>query len=75
MATKVALAFGGIYVIWGTTYLAIALAIQTLPPFSSGAIRFLLAAALMYAWLRWRDSHPFSGIDIKRAALCGVLLT
>jgi drug/metabolite transporter (DMT)-like permease len=72
---KILLAFAGIYVIWGTTYLAIALSIQTLPPFTSGAFRFLVAAALMYAWLRWREPQPFAGVDLKRAALCGVLLT
>ncbi len=73
--TKIVLAFAGIYVIWGTTYLAIALSIQTLPPFLSGGIRFLIAALLMYAWLRWRSAKPMHGVDLKRAALCGVLLT
>jgi drug/metabolite transporter (DMT)-like permease len=71
----VALAFAGIYLIWGTTYLAIAVSIQTLPPFTSGAVRFLTAAALMYGWLRWQKRTPFIGIDWRRAALCGVLLT
>ena len=74
-ATKIALAFAGIYLIWGTTYLAIALSIQTLPPFTSGAVRFFLAAAVMYAWLRFREPQPFAGISLKSAALCGVLLT
>ena len=73
--TAVLLAFAGIYLIWGTTYLAIAIAIQTLPPFLSGGIRFLLAATIMYGWLRWRESKPFAGLDLRRAALCGVLLT
>jgi drug/metabolite transporter (DMT)-like permease len=73
--SKILLAFAGIYVIWGTTYLAIALSIQTLPPFVSGGSRFLLAAFLMYLWLRWRTPRPLEGIDIKRAALCGILLT
>jgi len=73
--TKIILAFAGIYILWGTTYLAIALSIKTLPPFTSGGLRFLLAALLMYGWLRWREVNPFEGIDIKRAALCGVLLT
>jgi drug/metabolite transporter (DMT)-like permease len=50
-------AFAGIYVIWGTTYLAIAFAIQTVPPFVSGSARFLVAAGVMYAWLRWRAAH------------------
>jgi drug/metabolite transporter (DMT)-like permease len=73
--SKVLLAFAGIYLIWGTTYLAIALSIRTLPPFTSGGVRFLIAALLMYLWLRWRAARPFEGIDLKRAALCGVLLT
>jgi drug/metabolite transporter (DMT)-like permease len=72
---KIVLAFAGLYVIWGTTYLAIALSIQSLPPFTSGALRFSIAAALMYAWLRSREPQPLAGIDLKRAALCGVLLT
>jgi drug/metabolite transporter (DMT)-like permease len=67
-------AFAGIYTIWGTTYLAIAIAIQTLPPFISGAIRFLLAALLMALWLRTRTPRPFAGVNLPAAALCGVLL-
>ena len=67
-------AFAGIYVIWGTTYLAIAISIQTLPPFISGAMRFLIAGSLMYAWLRWRSPQPFAGVNLAAAALCGVLL-
>ena len=68
-------AFAGIYLIWGTTYLAIALAIQTLPPFISGAGRFLIAGALMYVWLRWRSPRPFEQVNLAQAALCGVLLS
>ncbi len=67
-------AFAGIYIIWGTTYLAIAIAIQTFPPFISGAMRFLAAGVLMYAWLRWRSPRPFAGVNLAAAALCGVLL-
>lgn len=68
-------AFAGIYVIWGTTYLAIALAIQSLPPFISGAIRFLLAGAVMYAWLRTRNPRPFAGLSAGTVVLCGILLS
>ncbi len=68
-------AFAGIYIIWGTTYLAIAISIQTLPPFISGALRFLSAGALMVAWLRLRTPQPFAGVSMAAAALCGVLLT
>lgn len=68
-------AFAGIYVIWGTTYLAIAIAIRTVPPFISGAVRFMLAGALMYAWLRSRTARPFANENIGLMALCGVLLS
>src|SRR3954464_6411455 len=67
-------AFAAIYVIWGTTYLAIAFSIQTLPPFISGAIRFLVAGGLMYVWLRSRNAKPFAGVNVGAAAVCGVLL-
>ena len=68
-------AFAGIYIIWGTTYLAIALAIRSVPPFISGAGRFLIAAAAMYAWLRVRQSKPFAGVNVPLALFCGVLLS
>jgi drug/metabolite transporter (DMT)-like permease len=68
-------AFAGIYIIWGTTYLAIAFAIQTLPPFISGAARFLIAGALMYVWLRVRGSNPLRGVNLVAAAWTGVLLS
>ncbi len=68
-------AFAGIYVIWGTTYLAIVISIQTLPPFISGAVRFLCAATLLYAWLRWRHPQPLNGVNVPIALACGVLLS
>jgi drug/metabolite transporter (DMT)-like permease len=68
-------AFAGIYIIWGTTYLAIAFAIQTVPPFISGAGRFIVAAAAMYAWLRWRGNKPLAGVNVPLALFCGVLLS
>lgn len=50
----IALALGVLYVVWGSTYLAIRIALEGYPPFLLGAIRMLLAGALMYAALRWR---------------------
>jgi len=72
---QILLAFAGIYIIWGTTFLGIALAIRTIPPFFSGACRFLIASGLMYAWLRAREPHPFAALHIGGSILCGVLLT
>jgi drug/metabolite transporter (DMT)-like permease len=68
-------AFAGIYIIWGTTYLAIAFAVHTMPPFISGVARFALAGLLMYAWLRARNPHPFAGVNVPMMALTGVLLS
>src|SRR5687767_6544683 len=68
-------AFAGIYIIWGTTYLAIAFAVHTMPPFISGVARFALAGLLMYAWLRARNPHPFAGVSVPMMALTGVLLS
>ena len=44
----VALALAAVYVLWGSTYLAIALAIETLPPFLMASVRFLVAGAVLY---------------------------
>jgi drug/metabolite transporter (DMT)-like permease len=68
-------AFAIIYVVWGTTYLAIALVVRTLPPFASGALRFALAALLMYAMLRLRQARPLAGLHWPSAIVAGVLLS
>ena len=49
-------AFAAVYVIWGSTYLAIRFAIETLPPFVMAGARFLLAGAVLYIWARWRGA-------------------
>jgi drug/metabolite transporter (DMT)-like permease len=75
MSVGMLAAFAAIYFFWGTTYLAIAVAIREIPPFISGSMRFVLAGLAMYAWLRWRDTRPLANVDFKMAALTGVLLT
>ena len=54
----VALAFAAVYIIWGSTYLAIRIAVQTLPPFTMAGTRFAVAGAVMYAWFRGRSGRP-----------------
>jgi drug/metabolite transporter (DMT)-like permease len=46
---RLVLAFACIYVVWGSTYLAIRLAVDTLPPFLMAGVRFLIAGAFLYA--------------------------
>ena len=51
---KLAVNLGIVYVVWGSTYLAIAVADRTLPPFLMLSVRFLLAGGLLWAWSAWR---------------------
>ena len=51
---KIFIAFGAIYVIWGTTYLAIRFAIETIPPMFMMGCRFLLAGTVLFVWARFR---------------------
>jgi drug/metabolite transporter (DMT)-like permease len=44
---QVALALGALYVVWGSTYLAIRVAVGTIPPFMQGSIRFLIAGTIL----------------------------
>ena len=53
----VGLALAAVFVLWGSTYLAIRLALPGYPPFLLGAIRMFLAGALMYAVLRGRGAR------------------
>ncbi|MFL5575963.1 MAG: EamA family transporter [Gemmatimonadaceae bacterium] len=50
--SQVLAAFAAVYVIWGSTYLAIRFAIETLPPLLMAGARFTVAGALLYAWTR-----------------------
>jgi drug/metabolite transporter (DMT)-like permease len=49
-------ALGTIYVVWGSTFLAIAIVVRDLPPFLSMALRHLVAGTLLFGWAWWRSS-------------------
>ena len=49
--TALWLGFATIYLVWGSTYLAIRVAVETLPPFLMAGARFLTAGSLLYGWL------------------------
>jgi drug/metabolite transporter (DMT)-like permease len=57
-AIKLVLAFVAIYVIWGSTYLAIRYAVETIPPLVAAGIRHSIAGAIMLTWARWRGFRP-----------------
>lgn len=66
-------AFGAIYFIWGSTYLAIAWAIQTIPPFLMAGSRFLLAGTALYLWARIRGAERPRGAQWAAAGVLGAL--
>jgi drug/metabolite transporter (DMT)-like permease len=67
------LAFGAVYLIWGSTYLAIRIGLESLPPFFLMGMRSLAAGSLLYAWGRLREgAHP-SPIHWRTSLLIGGL--
>ncbi|HXS78943.1 MAG TPA: EamA family transporter, partial [Gammaproteobacteria bacterium] len=70
-----ATAFAIVYVIWGSTFLAILFAIETLPPFLMASARFLVAGSVLYAWSRLMNGAAAPSLANWRAtALVGTLL-
>jgi drug/metabolite transporter (DMT)-like permease len=72
--TRILLAFAAVYFIWGSTYLFIKYAIETIPPFLVGASRFLVAGALLYGIARWRGAPAPTAADWRTAFVTGVLM-
>lgn len=71
------LALGTIYVIWGSTYLAIRVMVETVPPLLGAGFRFMLAGAVFYLVLllrRGRAAVRFTGLELLSALGAGTLL-
>ena len=68
------LAFASVYVIWGSTYLAIRIAIETLPPLLMAGTRFLIAGAVLYLGSRMRGAKPPTPAHWRSTAIVGALL-
>jgi len=71
---QLVLAFASVYIIWGSTYLAIKFAIETIPPFLMAGVRFLISGVILYGWARMKGAPRPSRIHWKSAAVVGVLL-
>ncbi len=67
-------AYAALYVIWGSTYLAIRYAVATLPPFIMAGTRFLLAGAILVLWAKWRHGARATKSNWRAAAIAGTLL-
>jgi drug/metabolite transporter (DMT)-like permease len=71
---KLFLAFACIYVVWGSTYLAIRVAVETLPPFLMAGTRFLLAGTFLYTWGTRRGSPRPTARQWRNAVIAGIPL-
>jgi drug/metabolite transporter (DMT)-like permease len=67
-------AFAIVYVVWGSTYLAIHYAIQTIPPLLMAAARFLAAGGILYAWYLARGGERPTALQWRNTAVVGTLL-
>lgn len=74
MKTKLWGALIALYVIWGSTYLAIRFAVETMPPFLHSAVRFLVSGAILLIWRRAAGDPKPTVNNWKAAALVGTVL-
>jgi drug/metabolite transporter (DMT)-like permease len=66
-----------LYLVWGSTYLGIAVAVETIPPFLMAAVRFLIAGGILLAWSIAREGRGFrlpSRRQVRDSAIVGTLL-
>ena len=71
---QVVAAFAAVYVVWGSTYLAILFAIETIPPFLMAGARFLASGAALYAWTRLRGGPRPTRANWRAATVVGAFL-
>lgn len=71
---KVWLAFAVVYVVWGSTYLGIRYAIETLPPLLMAGARFLIAGAILMLWSLFRNPEWPTARQWRTALLLGAMM-
>lgn len=74
MRALIVLSLLAVYLIWGSTYLGIRIALESWPPFLMSALRFLVAGAAMYAFLRWRGMAAPTPRQWRNTVVTGTLL-
>ena len=72
--TALILAFAAIYLIWGSTYLGIRIAVETMPPFLMAGSRFAVAGGLILAFLRLRGAPWPTAVQWRDQTIVGLFL-
>ncbi len=73
-AWKVLVAFAIIYFVWGSTFLAIRVGVREVPPFLLAGMRFLVAGAILYGWMRARGTPSPTIREWRGASLLAILI-
>jgi drug/metabolite transporter (DMT)-like permease len=73
-AFAVGLALASVYLVWGSTYLAIRVGLEGYPPFLMGSLRFIAASLVFYAFLRWRGHAAPTRAQWRNAAVMGLFM-
>jgi drug/metabolite transporter (DMT)-like permease len=73
--SKILLAFASIYFIWGSTYLFMRFAVETLPPVAVAGVRYFLAGLILLAIASWRRTPEPAQVPWQGHAIVGTLLT
>jgi drug/metabolite transporter (DMT)-like permease len=74
MKARIWIALIAVYITWGSTYLAIRFAVETMPPFLMAGLRFLIAGAILYVWRRLAGDAPAKPALWRSAAIVGFFL-
>jgi len=71
---KIIAAFAVIYLVWGSTYIAIRFSIETIPPFLMAGLRFVFSGLLLFGWTYQKDRVLPRAREIRKSAFVGILL-
>ena len=74
MKTKIWIALLALYIVWGSTYLAIRFAVETIPPFLSAGMRFLASGAILLIWRRAAGDALPTKRQWRSTAIVGIFL-
>ena len=74
MRGRLIAAFAAVYIIWGSTYLAIRFAVETLPPLLMAGARFGISGLILLAWERSRNPRGPSRLDWRTGLISSTLL-
>ena len=74
MKTKLWIALLALYIVWGSTYLGIRFAVETIPPFLHAALRFLISGVILYIWRRAAGDPVPTASHWRSTAIVGTAL-